>query len=213
MIARLRSDPAFLGLRARRVGVAILLILAGSAAIAGTFDAQYGLADSTRQVVTPIARLLPVVIGSAVGFMTEAAARDMEVMGGRRLTIITNVLVAACATFAVGSVAIAAVIGSLLNGTEPTWRVAAGFGISTLGFAGVAMLGAVILGPSYCWVPAALSVVAVTLLGYRPSGEPLWWNIAALSTSVTTAALAVGLFLVSVLAWNLLRYRRLGRVP
>ncbi len=201
-----------LAIRSHRWWLVILLLTSTGFMIAIMLDNPYGLSD-TAAGVTPLVRLMPIVAGIAVGMVFGCAAPDMERLGGRRLTALSNMLAVATTAFAILIVVAGMAVGAAIGGHVLAKALVGTFAVSVLSWAGLSVLSAVLLHPDYSWVFPGLCVVVVTLFGYNSIGKPQPWNVVASPVSLTTLSIGIGLFVLGVGAWNFARYRGIRAVP
>lgn len=222
-------NPRWLVLRARRVGTAVIILILLGVLIVVALNSTYGFAGRGG-AITPIVRLIPVLLGTVVGISSSSAQPDVEKLAGSRLEVTVLIILLILTLFAALVAAMGAYVGGLIVDAHPatvadlaTAQLAQGGGIEgysegsssisyigevalilmrgTIAYCGVSMLSAASFGHYYAWVLPVLTIPAVTLMGFDNLGVPYSWNV--LSTALlepTTWLVAVGAVLIGLVA-------------
>lgn len=184
-------------------------MLAGAAALTALQSVEYGLTDARGTVTTPLAALMPSVLGIAVGMSTGPGSPRTELMGGARLAQATRVLVAVLSALACALVGTALVVASARRGDAVPTQLIAVLCRATLAWSGLAVLAAALFGAQRAWLLPGLSIVLVTLFGYDDKRAPQPWNVvAAPPESLGAIGVTAALLVLGVGTWEVLRYRR-----
>lgn len=166
-------------LRGRRAGyaVATILLVAMAAGLA------LGLSDA-RTLTTLIVTMAPGAVAAIVGLSTATPFGELEQTASERLAMLR--LGHLGALIICGALAFAAVYGGAM--AAESWLVAVR---NMLGYTGLALIAARLLGPTHSWLAPVLCGVLVIAI----RGEGLWaWSLEPAGD--TWAALVAGGLLV-----------------
>ncbi|MBL3804428.1 hypothetical protein [Streptomyces sp. BRB081] len=140
---------------------------------------------------TPILLTAPVVITTALIFCLNSRLPSAEISGTRRVAALD---VALTATYLLVVTVGCMALGELLSSTE-----AVAVGRNSAFLVGLALCARPWAGEAATFVPVAW-VVAVLVLGFRPTGDPYPWTVTPEPVGAPHAAVAAVLVLVAGLA-------------
>lgn len=214
MTGRGRSQPAGgqpagrLYLRLHRAREAVGLIVALAVTVTMTLGSDVGMLSVDGAAVTPLVRLLPIAFGIAAVMPLQPSTPDMEELDTGVVAARSWALLVGLVLLATIAVAAAVLVAALLEEAAMPLGLVGSMARAVLCWTGLALTAAAVLRPAYAWVLPGVGLVAVTLFGYDPAGEPRWWNVATQPVDagpawlVTTVALVVGCVAWSTTAWS-----------
>lgn len=166
---RVRPPALILWLRVRRAkaivialaGFASLTLLAGDVALAmPPLLASYGLS-------VPVVLLGPLLISAVVGWGVTSGESRLEQVSSRPIPLFDVVL-------AVGAAAVACGFGVVI-GVLAASPYAGAAGRNALGYVGLLMVAAPMVGIRAGSTVPPIVVIVAALVGGDPSGHPRWW--------------------------------------
>lgn len=185
----------------------LLLMLAASTLVTVTSFSDYGLMDR-GDALTPLVSMSPVLFAGLVAVGTGPDASGFEELAGTRITTTVNVLLPVLTVLAVALVIAGHLAAALLQGGGIGRETVLHALTAVLGWTGLGIFSATILGTRNAWVLPAASLVPITLLGYHLDTTPRIWNISAAAPQTGTTLIAAAVFVGAWATWNLIRYRQ-----
>lgn len=170
--------PVRLCLRTRRAPWALCALVMCGGLLAASLTSSYAIAGR-GDAVTPLVRLVPLVLGLVVGVSSGTAYSSVERLAGKRLVVVVRNQVV-CLTAMACAVVLGSVLLTLAIAEDSVGMtalpVSARLVRGTVAYCGLAVVSATVIGHAYAWVLPTLSIPLVTLFGFSRLGVPYGWN-------------------------------------